>query len=174
MIQRDKPTGEPKQGPAVVPPRAVRAGVYEARVVSAAIVCCPWRQSAENLDGATVRLQCRIEDEHGPADIFDAIDVSHGRRLQEIAGALGLPPDSTPAEIADKATGRSARLSAKNITPLQGKHAGISKAVVASWIPAGAETTRPARQSRLACPVSFPQTAPPSSIIDGHPRPEVG
>ena len=134
LQHQPQPLDASRQSNIVLPPRACTPGGYDAEVLSAELIGFHWRRSPDNLDGMTLRVRCRIEDEQGQADVFDCVDITHDRRLGEIALACKLDPALSVGRIVDRLAGCRCRVSVKNIMPQQGKNAGMQKAVVGSWL----------------------------------------
>ena len=134
ILQRQPQQSDTPRPSTLLPPRACTPGGYAAEVSSAELIGFHWRRSPENLDGLTLRVRCRINDEQGPADVFDCVDITHDRRLSEIALACQLDPSLSAGRLADALIGCRCRVSIKNITPQQGKNAGMQKAVIGSWL----------------------------------------
>jgi hypothetical protein len=116
------------------PPRQLAARAYYGTVEDAQVLAFAWRCSTTNPDGLCLRLRVLVQDENGPAHLFDCVDTDHQARLHEIYEAAGLPVPVDPVAEAHTLTGQRVRVAVKNIIPKQGRHAGVAKAVVSSWI----------------------------------------
>ena len=116
------------------PPRQLAARAYYGTVEDAQVLAFAWRCSPTNPDGLCLRLRVLVHDEIGPAHLFDCVDTDHQARLHEIYEAAGLPVPVDPVAEAHTLTGQRVRVAVKNIIPKQGRHAGVAKAVVSSWI----------------------------------------
>ena len=120
--------------PTINPPRPLTPGLYVGVVEDVAFGTLPWRVSAANPDGLTVRLGVLIEAEDGPAHVFDTIDFDHRDRLAMVYGSCGKPTPASPDRAAQELVGSRCRIFTKNITPRHGKGAGVEKAVISSWL----------------------------------------
>ena len=119
----------------ILPPRPIAPDVYEGQVADAQIVSYPGRTSESNPDGLAVRIGVAVEDEDGPAHVFDAVDLTNRDRLAAIFLACGLEAEASLDSAIDSLIGRPCRIVTKNIRPRLGKNSGSSKAVVSSWVP---------------------------------------
>jgi hypothetical protein len=116
------------------PPRQLAAKAYDGTIEDAQVLAFDWRRSTNNPDGLCLRLAVLVHDEQGAAHVFDAVDITHEDRLYAIYGATGLPVPVDPVTEAHTLLNQPVRLAVKNIVPKQGRHAGMAKAVVSSWI----------------------------------------
>ncbi len=117
------------------PPRQLAARAYDGSIESAEVLTFDWRRSDANPDGLCLRLAVLVYDEQGPAHVFDCIDANHEDRLYGVYRAVGLPAPVDPVAESSSLTGQRVRVALKNIIPKQGRHAGVAKAVVSTWIP---------------------------------------
>jgi|688.fasta_scaffold308455_2 hypothetical protein len=120
--------------PTICPARPLVPDAYEGRIVSAEIVAFAWRSSPRNPDGLCARIAVSIEDEDGPATVFDAADISHTEKLIGIFAAVGIVPPTSPTKAIESLVGRPCRVFTKNIRPRMGKHSNGCKAVVSAWL----------------------------------------
>lgn len=120
--------------PTICPARPLVPDAYEGRIVSAEIVSYAWRSSPRNPDGLAARIAVAIEDENGPATVFDATDISHTAKLVGIFAACGIAPPTSPTKAIESLVGKRCRVFTKNIRPAIGKHSNGVKAVVSSWL----------------------------------------
>jgi hypothetical protein len=117
------------------PPRQLAARAYDGSIESAEVLTFDWRRSDANPDGLCLRLAVLVHDDQGPAHLFDCIDANNEDRLYGVYRAVGLPAPVDPVAESSILAGQRVRIAAKNIVPRQGKHAGVAKAVVSTWIP---------------------------------------
>jgi hypothetical protein len=118
----------------ICPARPLVPDAYEGRIVTAEVVAYPWRSSPRNPDGLAARIGVAVEDEDGPATVFDACDLSHVEKLVGIFAACGLEPPASPTKAIESLIGRPCRVFTKNIRPRIGKHSGGVKAVISAWL----------------------------------------
>jgi hypothetical protein len=117
------------------PPRQLAARAYDGVIEDSQMLAFDWRRSDANPDGLCLRLAVLVYDEQGPAHVFDCIDANHEDRLYGVYRAVGLPAPVDPVAESSSLTGQRVRVALKNIIPRQGRHAGMAKAVVSTWIP---------------------------------------
>lgn len=120
--------------PTICPARPVAPDTYVGTIIAAEIVAYAWRSSPRNPDGLAARIAVAIEDENGPATVFDATDISHTAKLVGIFAAVGIAPPTSPTKAIESLVGRPCRVFTKNIRPAIGKHSDSTKAVVSSWL----------------------------------------
>jgi hypothetical protein len=127
----------------LLPPRVIKPGLYHGLIAQAEIVSFPWRQSPENPQGLCLRTVVEVAGDEGPAHLVDACDLANRGRLSAMLASCGI--DAQPGEGFDYGSalaGRSCCITAKAITPQQGKGAGVEKSVVGSWLlPASTQAT---------------------------------
>jgi hypothetical protein len=121
--------------PTITPPRPLTPGLYIGRVDDVAFLTLPWRVTPANPDGLTVRVGVLLQAEDGPAHVFDSIDFDHPERLATVYASCGRPASTAMAQAVQELIGCRCRIYTKNITPRQGKGAGVEKAVISSWLP---------------------------------------
>jgi len=123
-----------KSMPTICPARPVAPDAYVGTIIAAEIVAFSWRSSPRNPDGLAARIAVAIEDDRGPATVFDACDISHTAKLIGIFSAVGIAPPTSPTKAIESLVGRPCRVFTKNIRPAIGKHSNGVKAVVSSWL----------------------------------------
>lgn len=128
--------------PTITPPRPLPPALYAGVIDDVAFGTLSWRVTPSNPDGLTVRIGVLINAEDGPAHVFDTIDFDHHDRLAMLYSSCGKPMPQSPVRAADELLGCRCRIFTKNITPRQGKCAGVAKAVVSSWLPSAVDDAK--------------------------------
>lgn len=126
---------ESRQVRTILPPRQLAAKAYEGSIEDAQVLAFDWRRSTDNPDGLCLRLAVLVHDDQGAAHVFDCIDADNEDRLYAVFGAVGMPAPTDPLAEAHTLANQRVRITVKNIVPKLGRHAGMAKAVVSSWIP---------------------------------------
>lgn len=129
------PSPSGKSMPTICPARPLVPDIYVGKIISVEVVAYAWRSSPRNPDGLAVRIAVAIEDEDGPATVFDATDVTHLEKLIGIFAACGIAPPASPTKAIESLVGRTCRVFTKNIRPRMGKHSDGCKAVISAWLP---------------------------------------
>jgi hypothetical protein len=98
-------------------------------------------QSASNPDGLGIKVGVEIEDDAGPACVFDHVPSTYGERIGQVFHAAAQEYDSRHwRERLHELIGQTCRIIPKNIQPRAGSNAGRLKAVVSAWLPPVDET----------------------------------
>ena len=126
---------ESRQVRTIHPPRQLAARAYDGVIEDSQVLAFDWRCSPSNPDGLCLRLAVLVHDDQGAAHVFDCIDADNEDRLYGVYRAVGLPAPVDPVAESSSLTGQRVRIAAKNIIPKKGRHAGVAKAVVSTWIP---------------------------------------
>lgn len=120
----------------LLPPRPVPPGLYEGEIILAELRSFPSRSCPANPDGLVLWVAVEILDQYGsPAHVVAANDWTEQHRVGPVFSAIGR--EVIVGNLPDPSVliGETVRVLTKNFTPQVGRHAGVAKATVSSWIP---------------------------------------